>query len=206
MLTAIATIAIDAPICVWGTAGIAVRGAGVLRAAAVFRAPATGSSAAAKGDDGARGAGQDQKVEAEALPANVIKIVGEFFARALDTSAVAEIDLCPAGQLWPHGEPEVVKVVLLAHQGRMPRLLRPRADKAHVTAKDIDRLRQLVEMKPPKRTPDPGDPRIVGGWCRFGARQPRLSRSWFAASGFRTAAHICPSASADRGWARGPRA
>jgi hypothetical protein len=79
-------IAIDSPICVWGTAGIAVRGAGVLRAAAVFRAPATGSSSAAKGDDGARGAGQDQKVEAEALAGNVIKIVREFFARALDTA------------------------------------------------------------------------------------------------------------------------
>src|SRR5439155_25697413 len=50
----------------------------------------------------------------------------------------------------------------LTQQGRMLRLLRPWTHKAHISAQDIDRLRQLVEMEAPKQAPDPGDSRIVG--------------------------------------------
>ena len=85
----------------------------------------------------------------------------------------------------------------------MLRLFGPWTHQAHVTAKDIDRLRQLVEMEPPQRLPDPHDSRIIDLGLALVSRVSRAHGSQL--EDFERPS-ISPYASADRGWARGPRA
>src|SRR5690242_19326127 len=72
-------------------------------------------------------------------------------------------DLRPAGDARLDAVAHRIEWNLLGEHRDEFRPFRPRADRAHFTAKHVDQLRQLVDPRPPYEPADPGDPRIVDG-------------------------------------------
>src|SRR2546423_5418037 len=100
----------------------------------------------------------DHRVEFEGVMPDVIKIVFQFFDRILIALAIGIIYLRPARDAGFYQVAEMIeRDLLLVALGALDPL-RPRSDQAHVPAKHVPKLWQLVEPEfpePPSHLRDP---------------------------------------------------
>src|ERR1700758_5199643 len=86
--------------------------------------------------------------------------------------AAQPVYLGPAGDAWLDAMTMQILLDRLAVEpiaGSHCDRVRARTDERHISARHIDKLRQLVHAEPTQDAPQPGDPRIVS----YGAPRPR---------------------------------
>ncbi len=115
---------------------------------------------------------EDAEVEHQRPIASVGDVVfntclGKFRIRR---AAAQSVDLRQSSHAGPHPMPQVimrnqvlVKQAARAHSGYM----RSGAYERHITAQDIEELRQLVEIQTPESSPDWSDSRIILSCLRY---------------------------------------
>src|SRR5258708_5810775 len=128
------------------------------------------TSTSFRSEDTAERPRQDPGVEAKALVPEVIELVLELLERVALAPGVAVLHLRPSREPRAYQVPQAVIGQLLRQLGHVVRLLRSRSDDGEIAAHDVDRLRQLVEMRAPQRAPEPRDARIVLGGPLVGHR------------------------------------
>src|SRR5216684_429901 len=85
---------------------------------------------------------QDEEIQEKGKVLDVVEIVLQLLERVVDRSAIAILDLGPAGDSWLHGEAlHVVRDLLLKLMDEL-RPLGARPDEAHVPDQDVEELRK----------------------------------------------------------------
>src|SRR5262249_37549809 len=88
---------------------------------------------------------EDADVEPEREILDVVQVVPHLLGLFLEIVRVPEPDLRPAGDARADGRSQRVVRNTLDEELHVRRRVRPRADKIHVAADDVDELRKLVE-------------------------------------------------------------
>ena len=114
-------------------------------------------------NDDTRGAHQDNEVQHERPVFDVVQVEVRC---AVHRNARVTIDLPPAGDTWGHQVARVLPVVVRRHDLRK---LGPRSDDAHIAAKSVPELWNLVEATPSQKASNSGQARVFGGFVRAAA-------------------------------------
>src|SRR5690606_24909865 len=110
---------------------------------------------------GLDGQQHDEGVKKQRAVLDVIKIVLDFFACAVDIGRITLTNLGPAGNArLDHMAVNIKRQALVEVLDKLG-LLRPGPDQAHVAFQNIDELRQLVYAVFTYHTPHPGNARVV---------------------------------------------
>src|ERR1700760_1730898 len=120
----------------------------------------------AAADDGLDGLEHDEEVEAHRLVLEVVEVVGlggGLLGGLGERGAVAVTDLRPAGEAGADHVAQVVERNLLREPGGELGALGARADEAHLTAKDVPELRDLVDACLAQEAAEAGNARVVFG-------------------------------------------
>src|SRR5713226_8496526 len=103
---------------------------------------------------------QDQEIEEERKVLDVVQVVLQLLERVVDRSAVAVLDLGPAGDSRLHREPlHVVRDLSLEFVDEL-RPLGSWPDEAHVAEQHVEELGELVESRPTEGSPHAGHARV----------------------------------------------
>src|SRR5262245_50016268 len=106
-----------------------------------------------------QGQPQDPHVEPQRPVAHVEEIVLEPLPQA--RGAAQAVHLGQAGHPRLHMLPQHVPAPVLAEPRDELRTLRAGADQGHLALEHVEKLRQLVQARPPQPAPDGGDPRVL---------------------------------------------
>src|SRR6201996_2401049 len=123
----------------------------------------SGLLGAAAANDRLDGLEHDEEVEAHRLVLEVVEVVGELSAGFGGRGALAVTDLRPAGEAGADHVAQVVERNLLREPGGELGALGARADEAHLTAKNVPELRNLVDACLAQKAAEAGNARVVFG-------------------------------------------
>src|SRR4030065_550724 len=89
---------------------------------------------------------EDPQVQDQAAVLDVVQVVFELLRRSFDGSALAVVDLGPAGDARLDHEPCAIEGDPFFQLGDPLRTLRTRADDAHLAEDDVHELRDFIQV------------------------------------------------------------
>src|SRR5437867_4811534 len=132
-----------------------------------------GSPRPAAEEDDLHGVEEDPEVEPEGKVLDVVQVVAHFLDLFFEVVGVAVADLRPPGYPRTHCRAERVIRNPFLEELEVRGRVGPGPHEVHLTADDVDELRELVEAELPQPLPHPGDPMAIvqnplGGFGRDG--------------------------------------